>query len=261
MYQNTFLWGDVQMATFKCPDCKKDVSEKADACPHCGRTFSEEEKKKLVAQSKAAGCIGAIIVLLIAVYFGWSYFSGGSSEQEQKTIEKDFRSTPAAVDTSSNGRDKIGLQMTPTELMNKMNAFAKQNNAPIPIKTVTKVERTDYSVQDVYTADVSYKDVEMMMVTPLDSKNIISVHIISIPKSSETSLNMAILYAAVIGALHPEMSASQRGELMSYLLQDVQKADAANGIDRSKVVNNIKHNFMFNQTTGFWFIASNASDE
>jgi len=39
------------MALISCPDCNKDVSDKAASCIHCGCPLSQEEPKKLPAGS------------------------------------------------------------------------------------------------------------------------------------------------------------------------------------------------------------------
>lgn len=34
------------MALIKCPECSKEISDKAVNCPNCGREFSKQEKVK-----------------------------------------------------------------------------------------------------------------------------------------------------------------------------------------------------------------------
>lgn len=67
------------MAMFKCPDCKKKVSDKAEACPHCGHKFTREEIQKLRTMQSRAKLVATVIVILIA---GYCYFSGDSTPQQ-----------------------------------------------------------------------------------------------------------------------------------------------------------------------------------
>lgn len=33
------------MALIKCPECKRDISEEAGVCPHCGKTITANDKQ------------------------------------------------------------------------------------------------------------------------------------------------------------------------------------------------------------------------
>lgn len=50
------------MALIVCPDCKKEISDKAKSCPHCGFTFGEENN---APPENKGGTILAIVFLLI----------------------------------------------------------------------------------------------------------------------------------------------------------------------------------------------------
>ena len=54
------------MALTRCPDCRKQVSDQAPACPHCGRpksaTTSATEKKK---ESTASTVLGVIVLTVV----------------------------------------------------------------------------------------------------------------------------------------------------------------------------------------------------
>ena len=56
------------MALMQCPDCGKQISEAAPACPHCGRPRDQDGTPvttQLTAKSlKAAQAIGAILIAL-----------------------------------------------------------------------------------------------------------------------------------------------------------------------------------------------------
>ena len=48
----------------KCPECKKDVSESAVACPSCGHPVA----KTVTAAEKKQGCGGCLVILGIIVF-------------------------------------------------------------------------------------------------------------------------------------------------------------------------------------------------
>jgi hypothetical protein len=55
----------------KCPECKKDVSESAVACPSCGYPISktvtdaEKAKEKLEKKKGCGGCLGILGILIL----------------------------------------------------------------------------------------------------------------------------------------------------------------------------------------------------
>lgn len=52
------------MALMQCPDCHKEVSDQAPACPHCGRPLAGTFEKK---PAKHYGC-GTLIVGLVTLF-------------------------------------------------------------------------------------------------------------------------------------------------------------------------------------------------
>jgi len=62
------------MALINCPECNKEFSDQADACPNCGYKPIQEEKKELLEKKNktkknaGVGCLVLIIVVILAVY-------------------------------------------------------------------------------------------------------------------------------------------------------------------------------------------------
>jgi hypothetical protein len=50
------------MALVDCPECSEEVSEDADACPHCGYTLEAEDSEK--------GCYGCLGIFGVSVLVG-----------------------------------------------------------------------------------------------------------------------------------------------------------------------------------------------
>ncbi len=53
------------MPLIKCPECNKEISDKATSCPSCGHPLKDEKSKTILATVKPSGGIAA----LISVFF------------------------------------------------------------------------------------------------------------------------------------------------------------------------------------------------
>jgi hypothetical protein len=80
-----------------CPECKKQISDHAEACPECGYPLGEAELQEIHKQAEKEqkltnGCgVGCLLVIALLVVIG-SFSSGGSSGS----------SSPARSNSSSN---------------------------------------------------------------------------------------------------------------------------------------------------------------
>lgn len=79
------------MAIINCPECGKEISDKAPACPNCGHPLKKADPVKSgPAQSakkskKKGSCIGGLIVIIAIVVIVAAIGSGGDKEKKQKT--------------------------------------------------------------------------------------------------------------------------------------------------------------------------------
>ena len=72
------------MALIKCPECNKEVSDKAEVCPHCGIRLKEDENKPLtnyyrrtaniINRDHRVTNIGGIIIGIVFVIVGIGLF-------------------------------------------------------------------------------------------------------------------------------------------------------------------------------------------
>jgi uncharacterized membrane protein YvbJ len=82
----------------KCPECKKDVSESAVACPSCGfpvaKTLAapKKEMESIEKKQMAGGCLGLVGVgMLIAALAGVvKYFTGAGPRPPEDNLQ-DFK--------------------------------------------------------------------------------------------------------------------------------------------------------------------------
>lgn len=64
------------MALVKCRECHKEISTKADVCPHCGAPQKKKERKPI-------GCGTGLLILILIGFFG-SQISQCNREQEER---------------------------------------------------------------------------------------------------------------------------------------------------------------------------------
>lgn len=70
----------------KCPDCKKDVSESAVACPHCGHPVAKTvNAPKMEAENlqNKKGCAGFLIIIgVVILIVGADTFIGARKDAD-----------------------------------------------------------------------------------------------------------------------------------------------------------------------------------
>lgn len=73
------------MALIKCPECEKEVSDKAPACPHCGAPINQakEKLKKAKKEPKQYGC-GTLIVLAVVGFIIYAAVTPDAPKKPQK---------------------------------------------------------------------------------------------------------------------------------------------------------------------------------
>lgn len=121
------------MAMFKCPDCKKKVSDKAEACPRCGHKFTDEEIQKLLTMQSRAELVATVIVILIA---GYCYFSGVSTPQKSAAT-----ATMAEVKQTTDYSDTVvkelpTLPITYSQFFSEFNRIAKERGLEFQVAAV-----------------------------------------------------------------------------------------------------------------------------
>lgn len=78
------------MALIKCPDCRKELSDKADKCPNCGYPIAEQIKKEEKVQGandKRTGCLIFIGIILIAIVVN---LCSGRGESTNKVTSESY---------------------------------------------------------------------------------------------------------------------------------------------------------------------------
>jgi hypothetical protein len=58
------------MPLVRCPDCRREVSERAESCPHCGSPMRAPKREGLFLRTLNFGCVGCLGLLgLIALFW------------------------------------------------------------------------------------------------------------------------------------------------------------------------------------------------
>jgi len=240
------------MATFKCPDCKNKVSEKAKACPKCGREFTHEEIDQLIkikGKENAIGCGVFFIIIIIAVIL---FFSSGDKDKTTTTEDNTMKQPNIAIQQ----KKMIGFNMTPTQIANSINHYYKVAKLKPPINKIEKFKPHDGAINDVYFSNFS-KNTGIQFVTPKNEKNVISLNIISVPKSDEDSLYLMLSIGTVIAILSPHLNKDERGKVLFELLNN--KNGGLND-NKSIIIKNIKYTFSASKEVGILFFAENNDD-
>lgn len=95
------------MALIKCKECKKEFSDKASACPHCGAVFDESEVKKM--QDEAKNKVGGwtIFIVIFFVLYMIGKFSGSDDAVAEAAPAATEEMAPPAEDLA---KDKLTLE-------------------------------------------------------------------------------------------------------------------------------------------------------
>ncbi|GHV50264.1 hypothetical protein FACS1894216_02130 [Synergistales bacterium] len=234
------------MATFTCPDCKNKVSDKAEACPKCGRKFTAEEVAGLIKTEKNAVRFGCGLLLLIGIVLYFIF--GGDSPKDIQTA--------GTMSAESGLAELKGLGFTPTELMQKLNNFGRKNNLAVLVEDIYKTKGSESDINDVYRADIS-ENIIMQMTTRRGKKNVDSISIIAVPKTNDESMVLMLSMGYLIGVCNPELSPDTRGKLITTLMQDKNgKLNAKQSVGAG----DIKYTFTSSNVTGIAFYVENRAD-
>ncbi len=74
----------------KCPECGKDISDKANSCPSCGFTLNSQSTQQAAPKStkKKKGCLIGCIVFLVLIMIGFCSNDNTSNEATQASSSK-----------------------------------------------------------------------------------------------------------------------------------------------------------------------------
>lgn len=98
------------MALIKCPECGKEVSDKATSCPNCGYELSKQNQGESTtprSSNKTIAIIIAVVVLAAAAVGCWAIF-GSKTEDATKTTE----TTEETIENVSTEEPELALQIS-----------------------------------------------------------------------------------------------------------------------------------------------------
>jgi DNA-directed RNA polymerase subunit RPC12/RpoP len=94
------------MALFRCSECQKEISDKADRCPSCGAPVTKSRPKS------GMGVGGRLITVIFGLLFLWWLFGNNTPQQSVSNQSNDAPTSQPLV------ADKI--PSTPEELVSKL---------------------------------------------------------------------------------------------------------------------------------------------
>lgn len=77
------------MAMIKCPECKSEISDKADACPKCGYNLAAKRKKKQQSL-RSCGCLVVLGTLFCIMIATCSQMGGGGDTASAESKPKEL---------------------------------------------------------------------------------------------------------------------------------------------------------------------------
>jgi len=252
------------MAIVKCPECGKDISDSAVSCPNCGKPLQQPStiSPNPAPQKKKTGIFKKILISIAVIFVGLIVLGmivgddkneSSSGTGQQQTSEPTVTSQP---NETLQIKKMVGFNMTPTQIANSMNHYYKIAEFKPPINKIEKFKSYDGAINDVYFSNFS-ENTGIQFVTPKNEKNVISLNIISVPKSNEDSLYLMLSIGTVIATLSPHLNKDERGKVLFELLNN--KNGGLND-NKSIIIKNIKYTFNASKEVGILFFAENNDD-
>ena len=136
------------MALKKCKECGKEVSTKADLCPHCGA----KQKRKGI------GCGGALLILIVIGVIGSqiSEYSQKAEQRKQSARQEEVRRQENEKRQNEKKAFEESIEIHYAELVK----FAKEqqfDNALVKVNLFKKFGKTDYKDVNKYHKIISTK--------------------------------------------------------------------------------------------------------
>lgn len=73
------------MSLIECKECKKQISDKAKTCPHCGAKVKKSHPVRLVLMILLGACIGFVIIAALVQYKGGGLYHYNKGVKYQQT--------------------------------------------------------------------------------------------------------------------------------------------------------------------------------
>jgi predicted nucleic acid-binding Zn-ribbon protein len=106
------------MALIKCPDCEKEFSDLATACPNCARpqfTYPASASPSRPAKRKGLGCVSGSLVVLLALFIGAAIINTQRDPGEKAAAGKAASDAYESGVATSEAEDKVKAQLKDPE--------------------------------------------------------------------------------------------------------------------------------------------------
>lgn len=161
------------MALIKCPECNKEISDKAAACPNCGAPVVMSEVKKFEAiaiesknkKKKIIGIITLALTILIVIFL--IYIS--NIEYPDNVSGKVYNNGKEAVEVADEYFDGKKNRSDVSSELNMIVSYTKNNINSISIEDLQKYYRSDLDIlsdierlHNVFLYTESYDDDDLL---------------------------------------------------------------------------------------------------
>lgn len=164
------------MALKKCKECGKEISTKADLCPHCGA----KQKRKSI------GCGGAILILIIIGIIGSQI-----SECQEKTEQKKQAASQEEIERQEDEKCLKELKEFEQSIKNhyeELVKFTKEqqyDNALAKINLFIKYSKTNYKDVSKYQETILFEKVKRLPASDINGNLIIYKELLALNPNNQ----------------------------------------------------------------------------
>lgn len=233
------------MALINCPECKKQVSEHANSCPHCGYTFRRGETTVLKGTQRKSNRLTWVILI---VFSFWLIGKCSSDESESTTAETKPKSEQQRNEQSMSTQKKGVVFTSAADFRQAFNTQSKRLSFDYKLDRI-KVDAGE--VQNTFTVKLAE---EIMLLGIVSKQNSGVKEVMLIMGAGASAIDFLALVAILIATAEPNISADERGKILDDIGVFNSSAEELRDFNKSIQRNDIKYGFMANDVTGisFW---------
>lgn len=237
------------MALTKCKECKKEVSNKASKCPHCGIA-----NPGLTAKSMLGGCALLIVGLFIVSALIAAALDGGADDASNASSTSPAPAVAAAPSTStpaaptSEPAPAKHFDYTAAEYRKYFNAVMREIDEPARLPA--GVQRG--AVNDTFKGEIN-RHAHLVGVVGKDHGKVLSITVIGAGDGTEASgANILLGALGAMAAAFPDVELKTVGQELNRLITDGSRSPDRKA---TRTFNGAKLTYSQDDVVGVWITA------
>lgn len=233
------------MALVNCPECKKQVSEHAHSCPHCGYVFKRGETTSLKRNQTKTNRLAWVIVI---VFLFWIIGKCSTDEVESTTGETIPKTEQKRNEHAESTPKKGVVFESASDFRQAFNSQSKRLSFDYRLERI-KVDAGE--VQNTFTVKIAP---ELMILGVVNKQNSGVKEVMLIMGSGASAVDFLALVSILIASSEPGISADETGKIIDEIGVFNATTEELQDFNKSIERNGIKYGFMANDFTGisFW---------